>query len=75
MKPQVNRLLGECCQVTESGVTEPGLQAGSSLHAALTCGVIPHGGSGRAHSGHVRLRPAEGVVERVTGTPVASGTG
>ena len=29
MKPQVSQQFGECCQVTESGVTEPGLQANS----------------------------------------------
>jgi hypothetical protein len=29
MKPQVSQHFGEYCQVTESGVTEPGLQADS----------------------------------------------
>ena len=29
MKPQVSQHFGECCQVTERGVTEPGLQADS----------------------------------------------
>ena len=28
MKSQVSQHFGEYCQVTESGVTEPGLQAG-----------------------------------------------
>ena len=33
MKPQVSQHFGECCQVTEGGVTEPGLQAESRSDA------------------------------------------
>ena len=39
MKPQVSQHFAESCQVTETGLTEPGLQAGSppliSLASAL----------------------------------------
>jgi hypothetical protein len=56
---------GESRQVTESGVTEPGLQADSPLHIAPTCDAVSH--TGRA--GHMCLRSAEGVVERVSAWP------
>ena len=36
MKPQVSQHFGEYCQVTESGVTEPGLQADSPPFTSLT---------------------------------------
>ena len=39
MKPQVNQHFRESCQVTESGVTEPGLQAGYPLYIGLTRGI------------------------------------
>lgn len=38
MKPQVSQHFGECCQVTEGGVTEPGLQVGSpTLYLSDLC--------------------------------------
>jgi hypothetical protein len=40
VKPQVSQHFRECYQVTEAGLTEPGLQAGSPLHIALTCGLL-----------------------------------
>jgi hypothetical protein len=33
VKPQVSQHFGECAQVTESGVTEPGLQADLRVRA------------------------------------------
>jgi hypothetical protein len=44
----------------ESGVTEPGLQAGSPPSYGLDLRRSITRGSGRAHSGHMRLRAAEG---------------
>src|SRR5689334_9060125 len=59
---------GKCYQVTESGVTEPGLQAGSPPKSGfdLQCSIERE--PERAHFGHICLRLAEGVAERVTST-------
>jgi hypothetical protein len=39
MKSQVSHHFGECCQVAESGMTEPGLQVGSPTlpHPLVVC--------------------------------------
>ncbi len=58
MKPQVSHHFGESCQVTESGMTEPGLQAGSptSCRRDLRRNDIQHGHG--AHSRHMGTRSA-----------------
>ena len=55
MKPQVSQHFGEFCQVTESGVTEPGLQA-----EALSA---PH-----SHPKTLRSRPLAQVTGMMTKT-------
>ena len=40
VKPQVSQHSGKGYQVTESGLTEPGLQADSPLATALTCWAL-----------------------------------
>jgi hypothetical protein len=37
MKPQVSQHIAESCQVTEIGLTEPGLQADSTVGRNATC--------------------------------------
>ena len=44
MQPQISEHFGKCCQVTESGVPEPGLQADLLALPTIVPGVCEPGG-------------------------------
>ena len=76
MKPQVSQHFGESCQVTEGGVTEPGLQAGSPPFIALTCNAVSRAGQ-VGHipgtSAYVRLKALSSASMAPRPRPSASG--
>jgi hypothetical protein len=62
----------ECAQVTETGVTEPGLQAAHPSHVALTCGENNGHRASGALSGHMDAK-ANARWRASRARPLASG--